>query len=142
MGNRVLLWIKIFSKFRNKGRIAVSKILIVDDAIFMRKVIRDLLKQNDYTDIVEASDGLQAVEQYSEHRPDLVIMDITMPSLDGIETVKQLHKIDENVTILMCSAMGQEAMVREAIKQGAKDFVVKPFKPDRVITAVKKLLGE
>ncbi|MFI3254790.1 MAG: response regulator [Eubacteriales bacterium] len=120
----------------------MSKILIVDDAIFMRKVIRDLLKQNDYTDIVEASDGLQAVEQYSEHRPDLVIMDITMPSLDGIETVKQLHKIDENVTILMCSAMGQEAMVREAIKQGAKDFVVKPFKPDRVITAVKKLLGE
>lgn len=119
----------------------MSKILIVDDAIFMRKVIRDLLKKNNYDDIVEAKDGIEAVEVYREHRPDLVIMDITMPSLDGIETIKELRKLDENVAILMCSAMGQEAMVKDALKYGAKDFVVKPFKPERVLTAVKKLLG-
>lgn len=119
----------------------MSKILIVDDAIFMRKVIRDLLVKHEYTDLIEAQDGLEAVEMFREHRPDLIIMDITMPSLDGIETIKELRKIDETVAILMCSAMGQEAMVREALKYGAKDFVVKPFKPDRVIRAVEKLLG-
>lgn len=119
----------------------MKKIMIVDDAIFMRKVIRDLLTNNGYTDLVEAKDGLDAVEVFKEHRPNLVIMDITMPSLDGIGTIKELRKIDENVSILMCSAMGQEAMVRDALKYGAKDFVVKPFKPDRVISAVKKLIG-
>lgn len=119
----------------------MSKILIVDDAIFMRKVIRDLLAKNNYTDVVEAKDGLEAVDVYTEHRPDLVIMDITMPSLDGIETIKQLRKIDDHVSILMCSAMGQEAMVREALKFGAKDFVVKPFKPERVLSAVERLLN-
>lgn len=119
----------------------MSKIMIVDDAVFMRKVIRDLLKANNYTDVVEAQDGLEAVEVYREHTPDLVIMDITMPSLDGIQTVKQLVALNPNVSILMCSAMGQEAMVRDALKHGAKDFVVKPFKPERVISAVERLLG-
>lgn len=119
----------------------MSKILIVDDAIFMRKVIRDLLIKNNYTDLIEAEDGLEAVEMFGEHRPDLVIMDITMPSLNGIETIKQLRQIDPDAAILMCSAMGQEAMVKEALKFGAKDFVVKPFKPERVLSAVERLLG-
>ncbi len=120
----------------------MSKILIVDDAIFMRKVIRDLLATHNYTDVIEAKDGAEAVEMYDEHRPDLVIMDITMPTLDGIETVKEIQKLNKDAKILMCSAMGQEMMVREALKHGAKDFVVKPFKPERVITAVDKLLGQ
>lgn len=119
----------------------MSKILIVDDAIFMRKVIRDLLIENNYTDIVEAGDGEDAVKMFREHRPALVILDITMPTLNGIETIKQIRDIDQDALILMCSAMGHEVMVKEALKSGAKDFVVKPFKPDRVLSAVKSLLG-
>lgn len=119
----------------------MSKILIVDDAIFMRKVIRDLLTENNYTDLIEAGSGKEAVELFNEHRPDLVIMDITMPTFDGIETVKVIKQIDPSATILMCSAMGQEAMVKEALKQGAKDFIVKPFKAERMLQAVVKLLG-
>lgn len=119
----------------------MSKILIVDDAVFMRKVIRDLLTENNYTDLIEAEDGTQAVAKYAEEKPDLVIMDITMPSLDGIETIKQIREINPDATILMCSAMGHEVMVQEALTHGAKDFVVKPFKPERVIRAVKSLLG-
>lgn len=119
----------------------MSKILIVDDAVFMRKVIRDLLTANNYTDLVEAKDGVEAVEVYREHLPDLVIMDITMPSQDGIETIRQIRQINPNASILMCSAMGQEAMVKDALKYGAKDFVVKPFKPDRVLNAVDRLLS-
>lgn len=119
----------------------MGKILIVDDAVFMRKVIKDLLTQNNYTDVLEANDGLQAIEMFTEHRPDLVIMDITMPSLDGIQTVKELRKIDGDISILMCSAMGQEALVKEALKYGAKDFIVKPFKSERMISAVERLLG-
>lgn len=118
----------------------MSKILIVDDAIFMRKVIIDLLTENDYTDIVEAGDGVEAVTMFQEHKPDLVIMDITMPELDGIETIKKIRALDENATILMCSAMGHELMVQEALNQGAKDFIVKPFKSERMIRSVKNLL--
>lgn len=119
----------------------MSKILIVDDAMFMRKVIRELLIKNEYTDLCEASSGEEAVHIFNEQRPDLVILDITMPNLDGIETVKILREIDEKVSILMCSAMGQEVMVREAMKLGAKDFIVKPFKNERMLQAVEKLLG-
>ncbi len=119
----------------------MSKILIVDDAQFMRKVIKDLLTDNNYTDLIEAKDGIEAVEMYEEHRPDLVIMDITMPLLDGIATIKEIRTINSDAKILMCSAMGQEAMVMEALKQGAKDFVVKPFKAERVLSAIDKLLG-
>ncbi len=119
----------------------MSKILIVDDAIFMRKVIRDLLTENGYTDLIEAGSGKEAVEMYNEFSPDLVIMDITMPEYDGIKTIAEIHKIDKNATILMCSAMGQEHMVTESLKLGAKDFIVKPFKEARMLKAVKKLLG-
>ncbi|MFI3253165.1 MAG: response regulator [Eubacteriales bacterium] len=120
----------------------MSKILIVDDALFMRKVIRDLLIEHNYTDLIEAGSGKEAVEMFNEHRPDLIIMDITMPAFDGIETIKVIRKIEEEVTILMCSAMGQESMVKEALKLGAKDFIVKPFKQERMMQAIKKLLGD
>lgn len=119
----------------------MSKILIVDDAQFMRKVIKDLLVEHNYTDLIEAKDGLEAVDMYEEHKPDLVIMDITMPLLDGIGTIKEIRTINPDAKILMCSAMGQEAMVMEALKQGAKDFIVKPFKADRVLSAIDKLLN-
>lgn len=120
----------------------MSKILIVDDAMFMRKVIRDLLVENNYTDLIEAGSGQEAVNLFNVERPDLIIMDITMPGFDGIETIRVLKQIEDNITILMCSAMGQEAMVHEALKLGAKDFIVKPFKPERMLQAVKRLLGD
>lgn len=118
----------------------MSKILIVDDAIFMRKVIRDLLTENHYTDLLEAGSGEEAVAIYREQRTDLVIMDITMPAFNGIDTIKALREIDDQVNILMCSAMGQESMVRESLKLGAKDFIVKPFKSERMLQAVDRLL--
>ncbi|MGV8146358.1 MAG: response regulator [Alkaliphilus sp.] len=116
-------------------------ILIVDDAAFMRMMIKDVLTKNGFDVIGEAENGVKAVEKYKELTPDLTIMDITMPELDGIQAVKQIKKHDPNATVIMCSAMGQQAMVIEAIQAGAKDFIVKPFQADRVIEAVKKALG-
>lgn len=118
-----------------------KKILIVDDAAFMRMMIKDILTKNGYEVVGEANDGTVAVEKYGELKPDLVIMDITMPEMDGIEAVRRIKKMDPNANIVMCSAMGQQAMVIDAIQAGAKDFVVKPFQPDRVLEAVKKVLG-
>lgn len=121
----------------------MAKILLVDDAAFMRMMVKDTLTKNGYGDaeIYEASDGLQAVEKYNEVKPDLVIMDITMPNMDGLEALKAIRGNDANATVVMCSAMGQEAMVIDAIKSGAKDFIVKPFKPDRILKIVKTVLG-
>ena len=113
-------------------------ILIVDDASFMRMMIKDILTKNGYEVLGEAENGLQAVEKFKELSPDLVIMDITMPEMNGIEAVKEIKKIDSDATIVMCSAMGQQTMVIEAIQAGAKDFIVKPFQADRVIEAVSK----
>ncbi len=121
--------------------IKMSKILLVDDASFMRMMIKDALTKNGYTDIYEAADGVEAVAKYSEIRPDLVIMDITMPNMDGLGALKAIKQIDPNANVVMCSAMGQEAMVIEAIKSGAKDFIVKPFKPDRILKTVTTVLG-
>jgi len=118
-----------------------KKILIVDDAAFMRMMIKDILTKNGYEISGEAENGLKAVEKYKEDKPDLVIMDIKMPEMDGIEAVKKIKALDSNANIIMCSAMGQQAMVIEAIQAGAKDFVVKPFQADRVIEAVKKAIG-
>ena len=118
----------------------MGKILLVDDAAFMRMMIKDTLTKNGYTDIEEATDGQQAVEKYKECKPDLVIMDITMPNMDGLEALKIIKANDPNAVIVMCSAMGQEAMVVEAIKNGAKDFIVKPFKPDRILKTVTSFL--
>lgn len=119
----------------------MAKILLVDDAAFMRMMLKDTLTKNGYTDLEEAADGAQAVAKYDELHPDLVIMDITMPNMDGLEALKTIRGKDPNATIVMCSAMGQEAMVIEAIKSGAKDFIVKPFKPERILKTVTSILG-
>ncbi|WP_169083070.1 response regulator [Paenibacillus sp. PL91] len=118
-----------------------NRILIVDDAAFMRMMIRDILSKNGYEVVGEAQDGAQAVEKYKELKPDLTTMDITMPEMDGISALKEIKKLDSNAKVIMCSAMGQQAMVIDAIQAGAKDFIVKPFQADRVIEAIKKTLG-
>ncbi|HJB99480.1 MAG TPA: response regulator [Candidatus Flavonifractor merdavium] len=119
----------------------MAKILIVDDAAFMRKVIRDTLTKSGYTDLYEAVDGADAVEKYSEISPNLVLMDITMPNMDGLEALKAIRAKDSNANVVMCSAMGQEAMVMEAVQAGIKDFIVKPFKSDRLLKAVTSIVG-
>ena len=119
----------------------MAKILIVDDAAFMRMMIKDILTKNGYNIAGEAENGAKAVEKYNELKPDLVLMDITMPEMDGIEALKKIKAGDPNAMVIMCSAMGQQAMVIESIQSGAKDFIVKPFQADRVIEAVKKVIG-
>lgn len=116
-------------------------VLIVDDAAFMRTMIKDILTQNGYDVAGEAKNGVEALEQYRILNPDLVIMDITMPEMDGICATKQIKKIDPHALIVMCSAMGQQATIIESIRSGAKDFVVKPFQPERLLEAVRKALG-
>lgn len=118
-----------------------KKILICDDAAFMRMMIKDILGKNGYEVAGEAENGAIAVEKYAELKPDLVLMDITMPEMDGIQALKKIKEADAGATVIMCSAMGQQAMVIEAIQSGAKDFIVKPFQADRVVEAVKKVLG-
>jgi two-component system chemotaxis response regulator CheY len=118
-----------------------KSILIVDDAAFMRMMIKDILSKNGYTIAGEAENGKIAVDKYSETKPDLVLMDITMPEMDGIQALKAIKGVDPSATIIMCSAMGQQAMVIEAIQSGAKDFIVKPFQAERVLEAVKKAIG-
>lgn len=118
-----------------------KKILLVDDAAFMRKMIMDTLSKNGYTELFEAVDGADAVEKFSEIGPDLVIMDITMPNMDGLEALKAMRAKNGSANIVMCSAMGQEAMVIEAIQSGAKDFIVKPFKSDRIMKTVTSIVG-
>ncbi|KIL44897.1 response regulator [Jeotgalibacillus soli] len=118
-----------------------KKILIVDDAAFMRMMIKDILTKNGFDVVAEAADGAQAIVQYKEHSPDLVTMDITMPEMDGITALKEIKKIDAGAKVIMCSAMGQQAMVIDAIQAGAKDFIVKPFQADRVIEAIQKAIG-
>ncbi|MBQ7706840.1 MAG: response regulator [Lachnospiraceae bacterium] len=115
-----------------------KSILICDDAAFMRMMIKDILTKNGYNIAGEAENGAKAVEKYEETKPDLVLMDITMPEMDGIQALKKIKEKDPNASVVMCSAMGQQAMVIESIQSGARDFIVKPFQPDRVIEAVKK----
>lgn len=118
-----------------------KKVLIVDDAAFMRMMLKDILTKNGYEVVREAENGAKAVEKYGELKPDLVTMDITMPEMDGISALKNIRSIDSNAKVVMCSAMGQQAMVIEAIQAGARDFIVKPFQADRVLEAVKKVIG-
>ena len=118
-----------------------KNILICDDAAFMRMMIKDILTKNGYTVIGEAENGLRAVEKYNELNPDLVLMDITMPEMDGIQALKKIKANDSSASVIMCSAMGQQAMVIESIQSGAKDFIVKPFQADRVLEAVRKVVG-
>ena len=119
----------------------MAKILIVDDAAFMRMMIKDILTKNGYEVVAEAANGVEAVELYKSHQPDLVTMDITMPEMDGIEAVKQIKAVNPAAKVIMCSAMGQQSMVMDAIKAGANDCIVKPFQADRVLEAVKKIVG-
>ncbi len=118
-----------------------KNILICDDAAFMRMMIKDILTKNGYNVAGEAENGVKAVEKYKEVAPDLVLMDITMPVMDGIQALKEIKKTDGGAKVIMCSAMGQQAMVIESIQAGAKDFIVKPFQADRVLEAVKKVVG-
>ena len=116
------------------------KVLVVDDAAFMRMMLKDILGKNGFEIVGEAENGKVAVDKFRELKPDLVTMDITMPELDGISAVKMIKQVDKNARIVMCSAMGQQAMVIDAIQAGARDFIVKPFQPERVIEAVQKAL--
>ena len=118
-----------------------KNILICDDSAFMRMMIKDILTKNGYNVAGEAENGAKAVEKYAELKPDLVLMDITMPEMDGIEALKKIKASDPSASVIMCSAMGQQAMVIESIQSGAKDFIVKPFQADRVIEAVQKVVG-
>lgn len=118
-----------------------KNIMICDDAAFMRMMIKDILTKNGYNVAAEAENGAKAVEKYTEVKPDLVLMDITMPELDGLQALKKIKELDPGATVIMCSAMGQQAMVIESIQSGAKDFIVKPFQADRVLEAVKKAVG-
>jgi two-component system chemotaxis response regulator CheY len=118
-----------------------KRILIVDDAAFMRMMIKDILSKNGFEIVGEAENGARAIEAYKDLKPDLVVMDITMPEVDGITAVREIKKIDPEAKVIMCSAMGQQSMVIESIQSGARDFIVKPFQADRVIEAVKKVIG-
>ena len=115
------------------------RVLIVDDAMFMRMMLKDILSKNGYEVVGEAANGREAIDKYIELRPDLVLLDITMPEMEGIEALKKIKMIDPKAKIIMCSAMGQQVMVIEAIQNGALDFVVKPFQQDRVIESLRKV---
>ena len=116
-------------------------IMITDDTLFMRVTLRNLLNANGYTSIIEASNGQEAVDNYAAHKPDLVFMDITMPVLDGISATKAITSGNPGAKVVMLTAMGQKNMVMEAIQAGAKDFIVKPFKPEGILKVVAKHLG-
>ena len=118
-----------------------NRILIVDDAAFMRMMIKDILTKNGYKVIGEACNGLDAFEKYGQLKPNLVMMDITMPEMNGIDALKKIKEGDASANVIMCSAMGQQAMVIESIQAGAKDFIVKPFQVERVLEAVQKAIG-
>lgn len=117
-----------------------ATIMIVDDAAFMRMMLKDILTKNGFSVVGEAENGVVAVEKYLELKPNLTIMDITMPEMDGLQAVKEIRKRDPQAVVIMCSAMGQQSMVIEAIQSGAKDFIVKPFQAERVVEAVTKAL--
>lgn len=118
-----------------------KKILIVDDATIMRLMLKHLFENNEFEVVGEASNGNEAVELYTLHKPDLVTMDITMPDMDGITAVKKILALDPNAKIIMCSAMGQVDKVKAAVMAGAKSFLVKPLQPERVLATVKQVLG-
>ena len=119
----------------------MAKFLVVDDAAFMRMMVRDILTRGGHSIVGEASNGQEAVEQYQALKPDVVTLDITMPVKDGLQALGEIMKLDPSAKVIMCSAMGQQAMVFDAIRGGAKDFVVKPFQAERVLESVAKIIG-
>lgn len=116
-----------------------KRVLIVDDAIFMRMKLKDILEKGGYEVVAEAQNGIEAIEKFKSERPDIVTMDITMPEMDGVTSLKGIRQIDPTAKVIMCSAMGQQSMVMEAIQAGAVDFIVKPFDNDRVIQSLSKI---
>ena len=119
----------------------MARVLIVDDAAFMRKMLGDVLAKGGHEVIGEGANGVEAITQFQSLRPDIMTLDITMPEKDGLAALREILTIEPGAKIVMCSALGQESKVLEAIKSGAKDFVVKPFQPDRVLDAIGKALG-
>lgn len=119
----------------------MPKVLIVDDAVFMRKLLKNILFSGGFDIVGEAENGKQAVKLYKKLRPDIVTMDIIMPEMNGIEALKEIKKIDPNAKVVMCTAVGQEQMVKTAIKFGAKGYIVKPFQAPKVIEELKKVAG-
>jgi two-component system chemotaxis response regulator CheY len=119
----------------------MARVLVVDDAVFMRKVVSDALAKGGHEVIGEAANGQEAVDQFQSLKPEVMTLDITMPEKDGLAALKEIIAMDPQARVVMCSALGQETKVLEAIKAGAKDFVVKPFQPDRVLSAIEKAVG-
>jgi two-component system chemotaxis response regulator CheY len=117
-----------------------GRVLIADDASFMRQMIREIIEPEGFEIVAEAADGVEAVEQYEAVRPDIVTMDIVMPKRSGIDAAKRILELDPAACVVMCSALGQESLVMEALQVGAKDFIVKPFKPESVIDTLNKLI--
>jgi two-component system chemotaxis response regulator CheY len=118
----------------------MARILVADDASFMRQMIREIVESEGHEVVAEASDGIEAIDQFKNHHPDIVTMDIVMPRRSGIDAVKAILEFDPTARVVMCSALGQETLVTEALQAGAHDFIVKPFKPDSVINTLKKVL--
>jgi two-component system chemotaxis response regulator CheY len=118
----------------------MARILVADDASFMRQMIREIVAEEGHEVVAEASDGVEAIEQYKKHHPDLVTMDIVMPRRSGIDAVKGILEVDPTARVVMCSALGQETLVQEALQAGARDFIVKPFKPEAVTATLRKVL--
>ena len=123
-----------------RGNDYVAKVMVVDDAAFMRLRASKVLQDNGH-EVLQAENGADAVRQYAKHHPDAVLMDITMPEMDGLEALKEIRKLDPSARVAMVTAMGQQAIVMEALRAGAKDFILKPFQPDRVLGALNKLLA-
>ena len=117
------------------------KVLVVDDAIFMRSMIRDIFARSPFVIAGEAENGLEAIELYKELRPDITTMDIVMPEVDGVTALKEIMRFDPQAKVIMCSALGQESLIAESIEAGAKDFIVKPFQPNKVLKVVRSVLG-
>jgi len=118
----------------------MARILVADDASFMRQMIREIVEEEGHEVVAEASDGIEAIEQFKKHHPDVVTMDIVMPRRSGIDAVKGIIEVDPTACVVMCSALGQETLVQEALQAGARDFIVKPFKPDAVTATLRKVI--
>ena len=123
------------------GRDIMAKVLVVDDAAFMCLTIKQMLERNGHTMIGQASTGVEAIQKFTELRPELILMDITMPEMNGVEALERIKEIDPNAKIIICSAMAQKDYIARSIELGVEDFIVKPFQPDRVLEAVKKVVG-
>lgn len=114
----------------------MAAVLVVDDTLFMRASIRQMLEANGHSVAGEASNGMEAIEKYAAVKPDVILMDITMPDMDGLEALRIIKEMDPNAKVIMCTAMGQQAMVAKAVELGAQQFIVKPFQPDRLMAAI------